>query len=84
MDAVPMIRITGVPEEVYARLQSQSAACGQSLNDFMLGRLADIARTRTVASWPIRSPGTRATTGPECAPSCAMTATGGDRVALVA
>jgi antitoxin FitA len=45
---VTNVRIRGVPEDVHRRLKSQAALAGQSLNDFLLARLSDIARLPTV------------------------------------
>ena len=42
------VQVRGVPEEVHRRLKSQAALAGQSLNEFLLSRMEDIARTPTV------------------------------------
>lgn len=42
------VQIRGVPEDVHRRLKSQAALAGQSLNEFLLARMADIARTPTI------------------------------------
>ncbi|MGH8574688.1 MAG: hypothetical protein ACREX8_19275, partial [Gammaproteobacteria bacterium] len=38
----------GVPEDVHRRLKSQAALAGQSLNEFLLARMRDIASVPTV------------------------------------
>lgn len=45
---MPNVQIRDVPDEVHRQLRSQAALAGQSLNEFLLGRLTDIARTPTV------------------------------------
>ena len=42
------VQIRGVPDEVHRRLKSQAAMSGQSLNEFLLARMSDIARVPTV------------------------------------
>ena len=42
------MQVRGVPDEVHRRLKSQAALAGQSLNEFLLTRMSDIARTPTV------------------------------------
>jgi antitoxin FitA len=42
------VQIRGVPEDVHRRLKSQAAMAGQSLNEFLLGRLGEIASTPTL------------------------------------
>ncbi len=42
------VQIRGVPDDVHRRLKSQAALAGQSLNEFLLARLADVARTPTI------------------------------------
>jgi hypothetical protein len=46
--AMPNVQIRDVPEDVHRQLRSQAALAGQSLNEFLLRRLTDIARTATV------------------------------------
>jgi hypothetical protein len=43
------VQIRGVPEDVHRRLKSQAALDGQSLNEFLLARMSEIARTPTIA-----------------------------------
>jgi plasmid stability protein len=42
------VQIRGVPDDVHRRLKAQAALSGQSLNEFLLARMADIARVPTV------------------------------------
>jgi antitoxin FitA len=42
------VQIRGVPDDVHRRLKSQAALAGQSLNEFLLARMTDIASTPTV------------------------------------
>lgn len=42
------VQIRGVPEGVHQRLKVQAADAGQSLNEFLLARMTEIARTPTV------------------------------------
>jgi antitoxin FitA len=42
------VQVRGVPEDVHRRLKSQAALAGQSLNEFLLARMSDIARVPTV------------------------------------
>jgi plasmid stability protein len=43
------VQIRDVPDEVHRRLKAQAAMSGQSLNEFLLARMGDIARTPSVA-----------------------------------
>ena len=43
------VQVRGVPDDVHRRLKSQAALSGQSLNEFLLARLTDIARVPTLA-----------------------------------
>jgi antitoxin FitA len=45
---MPNIQIRGVPDDVHRRLKSQAALAGQSLNEYLLGRMTDMARLPTV------------------------------------
>jgi hypothetical protein len=45
---MPNVQIRGVPVDVHRQLKSQAALAGQSLNDFLLARVTDIARLPTV------------------------------------
>jgi antitoxin FitA len=42
------VQVRGVPDEVHRRLKSQAALAGQSLNEFLVARMSEIARTPTV------------------------------------
>jgi hypothetical protein len=42
-----MVQIQGVPEDVYRRLKSLAALADQTLDEFLLARLTDIAQTPT-------------------------------------
>ncbi len=46
---VANVQVRDVPEDVHRRLKAQAAMAGQSLNEFLLARMADIARTPSVA-----------------------------------
>jgi plasmid stability protein len=48
LDSVPNVQVRGVPDDVHRRLKSQAALAGQSLNEFLLARMSDIARVPTV------------------------------------
>jgi hypothetical protein len=45
---MPNVQVRGVPGDVHRRLKSQAALAGQSLNEFMLARMGEIARVPTV------------------------------------
>ena len=45
---MPTIQVKGVPADVHAALRRRAAAAGQSLQEFLLGRLTDEAVTPTV------------------------------------
>ena len=42
------VQVRGVPEDVHRRLKAQAALSGQSLNEYLLARMNDIARLPTV------------------------------------
>jgi plasmid stability protein len=42
------VQIRDVPEDVHRRLKAQAAMAGQSLNEFLIARMADVARTPSV------------------------------------
>jgi antitoxin FitA len=46
--AMPNVQVRGVPDDVHRRLKAQAALAGQSLNEFLLARMSDIARLPTV------------------------------------
>jgi hypothetical protein len=45
---MPNVQIRGVPDDVHRRLKSQAGLAGQSLNEFLLARMREIARVPTV------------------------------------
>ena len=45
---VANVQVRDVPDDVHRRLKAQAAMAGQSLNDFLLARMRDIALTPTV------------------------------------
>jgi len=45
---VPSIQVKDVPDDVHAVLRRRAAAAGQSLQEYLLGRLVEDARTMTV------------------------------------
>jgi len=48
MTGVANIQIRDVPEDVHRQLKSQAALDGQSLNEFLLARLTELARLPTI------------------------------------
>jgi plasmid stability protein len=42
------VQVRGVPDDLHRRLKAQAALSGQSLNEFLLARLGDVARVPTV------------------------------------
>ena len=42
------VQIRGVPEDVHRRLKAQAALSGQSLNEYLLAHVADLARAPTI------------------------------------
>jgi plasmid stability protein len=42
------IQVRGVPDDVHRRLKAQAALAGQSLNEFLLARMSDIAQVPTI------------------------------------
>jgi plasmid stability protein len=45
---MPNVQVRDVPDDVHRRLKSQAALAGQSLNEFLLARMSDIARVPTL------------------------------------
>jgi plasmid stability protein len=45
---MPNVQIRDVPDDLHRRLKTQAATTGQSLNEFLLARLAEIAQTPTL------------------------------------
>ena len=48
------VQVRGVPEDVHRRLKAQAALAGQSLNEFLLGRVTEIARLPTLPELAMR------------------------------
>lgn len=61
------VQVRGVPEDVHRQLKSQAALAGQSLNEFLLARMTDIARTPTVPQLAERIRGRERYDGPSSA-----------------
>jgi hypothetical protein len=45
---MPNVQVRDVPDDVHRRLKSQAALAGQSLNEYLLARLSELARLPTV------------------------------------
>jgi antitoxin FitA len=45
---MPNVQIRDVPEDTHRRLKSQAALAGQSLQEFLLARLDEVARYPTI------------------------------------
>ena len=45
---MPSVQIKNVPPEVHAVLRRRAAACGQSLQEYLLAELCERARTESV------------------------------------
>jgi hypothetical protein len=67
MHAMANVQVRGVPEDVHRQLKSQAALAGQSLNEFLLARMTDIARTPTVPQLSERVRGRERYDGPSSA-----------------
>jgi plasmid stability protein len=61
------VQVRGVPDDVHRQLKSQAALAGQSLNEFLLARMTDIARTPTVPQLAERIRGRAPYDGPSSA-----------------
>jgi antitoxin FitA len=64
---VTNVQIRDVPDDVHRRLKAQAALSGQSLNDFLLARMTEIARVPTVAELAVRIQRRQPYTGPPSA-----------------
>ncbi len=42
------VQVRGVPEDVHRRLRSQAALSGQSLNEYLLARMTELASVPTI------------------------------------
>ena len=67
MVGMPNVQVRDVPDDVHRRLKSQAALAGQSLNEFMLARMGEIARVPTVSELAERIRGRQPYTGPSSA-----------------
>jgi plasmid stability protein len=61
------VQVRGVPDDVHRRLKSQAALAGQSLNEYLLARMTDIARVPTVPELAARVRERDPYTGPSSA-----------------
>ena len=64
---MPNVQVRGVPDDVHRRLKSQAALAGQSLNEFLLARMSEIARVPTLPELAARIRGRAAYAGPSSA-----------------
>jgi plasmid stability protein len=48
LDCVPSVQVKDVPEDVHATLRRRAAVAGQSLQEYLLARLVDEARSPTL------------------------------------
>lgn len=67
MTHMASIQIRDVPDDVHRRLKSQAALAGQSLNEFLLARLSELARLPTVPELIARIRQREPYTGPSLA-----------------
>lgn len=61
------VQVRGVPDDVHRRLKSQAALAGQSLNEYLLARISEIARVPTVPELAERIRERERYTGPSSA-----------------
>lgn len=47
-EGVPSIQVKDVPDDVHATMRTRAAAAGMSLQEYLLGRLIEDARTPTL------------------------------------
>jgi antitoxin FitA len=64
---MPNVQVRGVPEDVHRRLKSQAALAGQSLNEYLLARMTDLARLPTIPELAARIREREPYTGPSTA-----------------
>jgi len=64
---MPHLQVRDVPEDVHRRLKAQAAMSGQSLNEFLLARVTEIARSPTVGELAERIRRRTPYTGPSSA-----------------
>ena len=67
ISCMPNVQVRDVPDHVHRRLKAQAADAGQSLNEFMLARMSDIARVPTVPELARRIREREPYTGPSSA-----------------
>jgi plasmid stability protein len=46
---MPNVQVRDVPDDVHRRLKAQAALAGQSLNEYLLARMSELARLPTVS-----------------------------------
>ena len=61
------VQVRGVPDDVHRRLRSQAALAGQSLNEFLLARMTELARVPSVTELAERIRERAPYTGPSSA-----------------
>ncbi len=61
------VQVRDVPDDVHRKLKAKAALRGQSLNDFLLQRISEIARLPTVAELAERISQREPYTGPSSA-----------------
>jgi plasmid stability protein len=61
------VQVRGVPDDVHRRLKAQAALSGQSLNEYLLARMTEIARLPTIPELATRIREREAHTGPSSA-----------------
>jgi plasmid stability protein len=64
---VPNVQIRDVPDDVHRRLKAEAAEAGQSLNEFLLARLTEMARLPTWTEFSKRVARREPYTGPSAA-----------------
>jgi preprotein translocase subunit Sss1 len=64
---MPNVQIRDVPEDVHRRLKSKAADAGQSLNEFLLARITEVARVPTWSEFSERVRRREPYTGPSSA-----------------
>lgn len=64
---MPNVQVRHVPDDVHRRLKAQASLAGQSLNEYLLARMADIASTPTVPELAARIRERGTYTGPSSA-----------------
>lgn len=61
------VQIRGVPDDVHRRLKAQAALAGQSLNEYLLARVGQLARLPTIPELAERVRSRAAYEGPSTA-----------------